>query len=151
MLLVLFSALNWRVAIVTKKPFFSKWHDEVSMKNWLLNEVCFCLGGYDGKKYLNTTEIIYPNGSKTEGPELPESRDGHCLVEYAGIIISMGGQYETHNGQFWSNTWIPLFFWPIGLISEFKTFDTTQSPKFRPQKLSITPSSIKSWSIGHIL
>ena len=107
MLLVLLNAFNWRVAIVTKKPFFSKWHDDVGMKNCLLNEFCFCLGGYDGKKYLNTTEIIYPNGSKTEGPELPQSRDGHCLVEYAGIIISMGGQYETQNDQFWSNTWIP--------------------------------------------
>jgi hypothetical protein len=50
------------------------------------------LGGYN-KKSLKTTEIIYPNGSKTEGPiELPDSRDGHCMVEYAGVIISMGGE-----------------------------------------------------------
>ena len=58
------------------------------------------LGGYNNQS-LKTTEIIYPNGSKTEGPiELPDSRDGHCMVEYAGIIISMGGEYANHYVQF---------------------------------------------------
>ena len=57
---------------------------------------CNSLGGYDGKNWLNITEIIYPNGSKTEGPiELPELRDSHCMVEYAGIIILMGGAYAS--------------------------------------------------------
>ena len=63
-------------------------------------EICYYLGGYDGKDYLKTNEIIYANGSKTEGPiELPEPRSYHCMVEYAGIIILMGGMYVDHYGQ----------------------------------------------------
>ena len=54
------------------------------------------LGGFIGDSeltILKTTEIIYPNGSKTEGPiELPEPRFGQCMVEYAGIVILMGGR-----------------------------------------------------------
>ena len=50
----------------------------------------YYLGGWDGK----TTEFINPNGSKTDDPiELPEPRYNHCMVEYAGIIILMGGRY----------------------------------------------------------
>ena len=46
---------------------------------------------------MKTTEFIHPNGSKTEDPiELPEAIEGHCIVEYAGIVISMGGRYATH-------------------------------------------------------
>ena len=63
------------------------------------------LGGLLGDSeltVLKTTEIIYPNGSKTEGPiELPEPRFRQCMVEYAGIVILMGGRYVTHIGQFW--------------------------------------------------
>ena len=56
---------------------------------------CYYLGGFDEQKtILKTTEFIYPNGSKTDDPiELPEPRVGHCMVEYASIIISMGGEY----------------------------------------------------------
>jgi hypothetical protein len=55
---------------------------------------CYYLGGYDGQHVLKTTEFIYPNGSKTDDPiELPEPRNNHCMVEYAGIIILMGGRY----------------------------------------------------------
>ena len=61
---------------------------------------CYYLGGEDGKNYLKTTEIIHANGSKTDGPiELPETRAHHCMVEYAGIVILMGGEYVTHNDQ----------------------------------------------------
>ena len=63
-----------------------------------LTKFCYYLGGFDGNTWLKTTEIIYPNGSKTEGPiELPEQIASHCMVEYAGIIILMGGQYASHN------------------------------------------------------
>jgi hypothetical protein len=42
---------------------------------------------------LKTTEIIYPNGSKTEGPlELPKLVNYHCMVEYAGLIFILGGR-----------------------------------------------------------
>ena len=62
---------------------------------------CYYLGGYDGKNFLKKTEIIYSNGSITEGPiELPELRDAHCMVEYAGTIILMGGKYATHFKSF---------------------------------------------------
>ena len=64
---------------------------------------CCHLGGYDGQNttLLKTTEFIHLNGSKTEDPiELPESRSQHCMVEYAGIIILMGGRYVTHYGHF---------------------------------------------------
>ena len=46
---------------------------------------------------VGATEIIYPNGSKTEGRlVLPEARVSHCMVEYAGIVIVIGGrQYVT--------------------------------------------------------
>ena len=41
---------------------------------------------------MNTTEIIYTNGSKTEGPiKLPDGRNGHCMVEYGGIVILIDG------------------------------------------------------------
>ena len=61
----------------------------------------YYLGGSDGKKDQKTTEFIQANGSKTEG-ELPESRMDHCMVEYAGIVILMGGQYVIYYGQFCS-------------------------------------------------
>ena len=58
------------------------------------------LGGFDGEHTLNTTKFIHLNGSKTEGPiELPEPRSGHCMVEYAGIVISTGGEYVTHYNE----------------------------------------------------
>ena len=62
------------------------------INEYCLLKFCYCLGGFDGKKYLKNTEIVYPNNSKTKGPMLPESRYLHCMVEYAGIIILMGGQ-----------------------------------------------------------
>ena len=69
--------------------------------------LCYYLGGVGPARgeYFKTTEFIHPNGSTTEGPiELPEGRAGHCMVEYAGIVILMGGvtigEYVTHNCQF---------------------------------------------------
>ena len=57
----------------------------------------------DGNDFLlRTTEIIYANGSKTECRlVLPRPKDGHCMVEYAGIIIIIGGsEYATNYGWF---------------------------------------------------
>ena len=64
---------------------------------------CCFVGGLDAQHVVtvNTTEFIYLNGSKSEGPiELPATRAGHCMVKYAGITILMGGQYVTNYGQF---------------------------------------------------
>ena len=62
-----------------------------------ITSICYYSGGYDGEnRALKTTEFIYLNGSKTEAPiELPEPRYIHCMVEYAGIVILMGGRYVT--------------------------------------------------------
>ena len=60
--------------------------------DYFVLKCCSYLGGFSGKKQLKTTEFIYPNGSTTEDPiELPEPRYDHCMVEYAGIIILIGG------------------------------------------------------------
>ena len=67
----------------------------------------YYLGGWNGENTLNTTELIHPNGSKTEGPiELPEPRDDHCMVVYAGIIILMGGGYATHKDHLNSSAFL---------------------------------------------
>ena len=58
---------------------------------------CCYLGGRAEKNYPRDIEIIYANGSKSEDPMvLPEPRHSHCMVEYSGIIILMGGGYENH-------------------------------------------------------
>ena len=64
-----------------------------------ITSICYYSGGYDGEnRALKTTEFIYLNGSKTEAPiELPEPRYIHCMVEYAGIVILMGGRYVTNS------------------------------------------------------
>ena len=81
------------------------------------------LGGYDGKNYLKTNEMIYANGSKTEGPiELPEPRLYHCMVEYSGIVILMGGRYVAHYGQFGFNSWSHLLIRSIKTLSEIYNF-----------------------------
>ena len=75
---------------------------DICVLKWLsLLKFDYHLGGYAGGdqtgNILRTTEFIYLNGSTTEGPiELPEPTADHCMVEYAGIVISMGGQYVTH-------------------------------------------------------
>ena len=52
---------------------------------------CYYLGGQDVVGTQKTAEMIYLNGSRTEGPMPDNGRYGHCMVEYAGIIILMGG------------------------------------------------------------
>ena len=37
-------------------------------------------GGYDGDNDLSSTEFIFLNGTKKDGPSLPEPRGSHCLV-----------------------------------------------------------------------
>ena len=48
-------------------------------------------GGYDGDNDLSSTEFIFLNGTKKDGPSLPQPRSGHCLVQYKGTIILTGG------------------------------------------------------------
>ena len=57
---------------------------------------CYYLGGQDVVGTQKTAEMIYLNGSRTEGPMPDNGRYGHCMVEYAGIIILMGGGYTQY-------------------------------------------------------
>ena len=53
----------------------------------------FVTGGWDGTiaGELETSELIYFNGTKKKGKSLPDLRYAHCMVEYHGQIISTGG------------------------------------------------------------
>ena len=48
-------------------------------------------GGYDGDNDLSSTEFIFLNGTKKDGPSLPQPRSYHCLAQYKGTIILTGG------------------------------------------------------------
>ena len=48
-------------------------------------------GGYDGDNDLSSTEFIFLNGTKKDGPSLPQPRSHHCLVQFKGTIILTGG------------------------------------------------------------
>ena len=43
----------------------------------------------------NSTEFIFLNGSRSDGPKLPKPVQGHCLVQHDGIVFSIGGLGET--------------------------------------------------------
>ena len=47
-------------------------------------------GGKNGTQRLASTEIIYPDGKVTSGPNLPEARDGHCQLSYGQTIFILG-------------------------------------------------------------
>ena len=53
--------------------------------------------------FLETTEIIYVNGTVTPGPTLGFWAFGHCLVEHEGTIYLLGGK---QNGVESNATWI---------------------------------------------
>ena len=44
-------------------------------------------GGWDGSKYLKTSEMVYLNGHVKQGISLPDVRFGHCMVKYQNQII----------------------------------------------------------------
>ena len=53
---------------------------------------------------LNSTEYIFLDGSREDGPELPQRRYLHCSVEYDGVVVMMGG--ENGRGYEQSNVWL---------------------------------------------
>ena len=55
------------------------------------NGVWITGGRDDGDNHLSSTEFIFLNGTKKDGPSLPQPRSGHCLVQYKGTIILTGG------------------------------------------------------------
>jgi len=61
-------------------------------------------GGRESEDTLATTEIIHLDGTTEAGPELPDVREGHCLVSYNGTVFSIGGYSETF-GENFDNVW----------------------------------------------
>lgn len=53
---------------------------------------------------LATTEIVRPDGTVEAGPELPEKREGHCMVSYNGTVYSIGG-YNEEFGENYNTVW----------------------------------------------
>jgi len=63
------------------------------------------IGGRDSNlKVIDSTEFIFLNRSRADGPALPKPRYGHCVVEYGGVVVLMGGTDE--NGDDQSNVWL---------------------------------------------
>ena len=56
----------------------------------VVNNALFITGGFDGSD-LATTEYIYDNGTVQSGPNLPETRYGHCSVTlHDGKVMILG-------------------------------------------------------------
>ena len=53
-------------------------------------------GGRYGGNDLSSTEFIFLNGTKKDGPSL-QPTSSHCLVQYKGTIILTGGIRETRS------------------------------------------------------
>ena len=52
-------------------------------------------GGYDGENWMNTTEIVYKNGTVVQGPQLPTVKADHCMVDLQdGRYMFIGGWPE---------------------------------------------------------
>jgi len=62
----------------------------------LIKEALWVTGGYDGSNFLASSELIYPNGTVTSGPNLPAARFGHCMVNlHDGKVMILGGTSGT--------------------------------------------------------
>ena len=48
-------------------------------------------GGISLNGSESTTEFIFVNGSTSSGPQLPETRHGHCIVRLEHVIFIIGG------------------------------------------------------------
>ena len=61
-------------------------------------------GGSSSYEREKTSEQIFLNGTVKYGKPLPEPRDGHCMVEYNGQVISTGGSHGGYNPTYdvWS-------------------------------------------------
>ena len=58
----------------------------------ILNGALWIIGGYSYGENLKSTELVYPNGTITSGPDLPGPRWGHCSVQLEdGKILIVGG------------------------------------------------------------
>ena len=70
----------------------------------IVNDALFITGGHGIDKFssgshthMASSEYIYANGTVESGPNLPESRQGHCSVTlHDGKVLILGA--ETHSG-----------------------------------------------------
>ena len=53
----------------------------------VLSKAIWITGGFKGANSKNTTEIIFLNGTKKEGPKLPERISEHCSAQYEGLFF----------------------------------------------------------------
>ena len=53
-----------------------------------LNGALWVLGGYTGNGMEKSTELIFPNGTIVEGPDMPTPKARHCAVTLKGQEIS---------------------------------------------------------------
>ena len=98
-------------------------HASTVVKNAL-----FITGGYDGSRYLATTEYIYANGTVQSGPNLPEARWGHCSVTlHDGRVMILGA-------------WRPSSLWRNVIIMDpaDNTFTTGPSMSYKRQYVACT-------------
>ena len=53
-----------------------------------------------GQQSENSTEFIYLNGSRSDGPKLSAPAWGHCVVQHEGIVFSIGGANPITNSNY---------------------------------------------------
>ena len=62
----------------------------------VINDTLFISGGVDGILKLASTEFIHADGTVTSGPNLPEARNGHCMVTlHDSKVIIIGANYPS--------------------------------------------------------
>ena len=67
----------------------------------ILNGALWIIGGYSYGEFVKSTELVYPNGTITSGPDLPTPRLGHCSVQLEdGKSIIIGGSTSFDDGNY---------------------------------------------------
>ena len=63
-----------------------------------LNNALFVTGGYEpiSKGMVNTTSLVFTNGTIKNGPNMPEGLRQHCMASmYGGTVVAIiGGKYR---------------------------------------------------------
>ena len=59
----------------------------------VVNGALWVTGGYNtADSYLASSEFIFPNGTTSDGPDIPEDRIKHCMVTmHDGRVMLLGG------------------------------------------------------------
>ena len=69
----------------------------------VVNGALWVTGGYKAgqgiNSYLKTTEFIFPNGTTSDGPDLPEARWRHCMVTLHDTRVMIIGTEGLMDGK----------------------------------------------------